>query len=56
MVIGGGKVVPGSDGWLIWRLGSDVANGPVRPLRRALQVRKSLELIDSPGLNARVSC
>lgn len=42
LVVGGRKVVAGSDGSVAWRhtpwLGSHTAKGGVRPLRRALQV------------------
>lgn len=41
LVVGGHKVVAGSDGNLAWRhtpwLGSHAAKGSIRPLRRALQ-------------------
>lgn len=41
LVVGGHKVVAGSDGNVAWRhtpwLGSHAAKGSVRPLRRALQ-------------------
>lgn len=41
LVVGGQKVVAGSDGHVAWRhtpwLGSHAAKGGVRPLRRALQ-------------------
>lgn len=43
LVLGGSKVLAGCDGKLVWRhtpwLGPHAAKGPVRPLRRALQVR-----------------
>lgn len=42
LVVGGHKVVAGSDGAVAWRhtpwIGSHAAKGGVRPLRRALQV------------------
>lgn len=42
LVVGGHKVVAGSDGNMAWRhtpwLGAHAARGGVRPLRRALQV------------------
>ena len=41
--VGSSKVRAGCNGKLVWRhtpwLGSHTANGPVRPLRRALQVK-----------------
>ena len=43
LVLGGSKVLAGCDGKLVWRhtpwLGPHAAKGPVRPLRRALQVK-----------------
>lgn len=43
LAVGGSKVHAGSDGKLMWRhtpwLGAHAAKGPVRPLRRALQVK-----------------
>jgi hypothetical protein len=42
LAVGGSKVHAGCNGKLVWRhtpwLGSHAAKGPVRPLRRALQV------------------
>lgn len=42
LAAGGGKVRAGCNGKLVWRhtpwLGAHAAKGPVRPLRRALQV------------------
>lgn len=42
LAVGGSKVHAGSNGQLVWRhtpwLGVHAAKGPVRPLRRALQV------------------
>jgi Protein of unknown function (DUF620) len=42
LAVGGSKVHAGSNGRLVWRhtpwLGSHAAKGPVRPLRRSLQV------------------
>lgn len=42
LAVGGSKVHAGSNGKLVWRrtpwLGAHTAKGPVRPLRRALQV------------------
>jgi hypothetical protein len=42
LAIGGSKVHAGCNGKLVWRhtpwLGAHAAKGPVRPLRRALQV------------------
>ena len=42
LALGGSKVHAGSNGKLVWRhtpwLGAHAAKGPVRPLRRALQV------------------
>ncbi|GMJ06834.1 Boundary of ROP domain4 [Hibiscus trionum] len=46
LVVGDSKVRAGCNGKLVWRhtpwLGSHTAKGPVRPLRRALQVRFSM--------------
>ena len=43
LAVGGSKVHAGCNGKLVWRhtpwLGAHTAKGPVRPLRRALQVR-----------------
>ena len=43
LALGGSKVHAGCNGKLVWRhtpwLGAHAAKGPVRPLRRALQVR-----------------
>ena len=43
LALGGSKVHAGCNGKLVWRhtpwLGAHTAKGPVRPLRRALQVR-----------------
>lgn len=43
LAVGGSKVHAGSNGKLVWRhtpwLGPHAAKGPVRPLRRALQVQ-----------------
>lgn len=42
LVVGGSKVVAGSDGKIVWRhtpwLGTHAAKGPQRPLRRIIQV------------------
>lgn len=42
LVVGGNKVVAGSDGKIVWRhtpwLGTHAAKGPQRPLRRIIQV------------------
>ncbi|KAK0574868.1 hypothetical protein LWI29_030290 [Acer saccharum] len=44
LVLGGSKVCAGCNGRLVWRhtpwLGAHAAKGPVRPLHRALQVKK----------------
>lgn len=44
LALGGSKVCAGCNGKLVWRhtpwLGAHAAKGPVRPLRRALQVKK----------------
>lgn len=44
LALGGSKVHAGCNGKLVWRhtpwLGPHAAKGPVRPLRRALQVRR----------------
>lgn len=46
LAVGGSKVHAGCNGKLVWRhtpwLGAHAAKGPVRPLRRALQVRMKL--------------
>lgn len=46
LAVGGSKVHAGCNGKLVWRhtpwLGAHTAKGPVRPLRRALQVNVSL--------------
>jgi hypothetical protein len=69
LAVGGSKVHAGSNGRLVWRhtpwLGAHAAKGPVRPLRRVLQVpnifylllHKSAnqEQITLPSYNARVS-
>lgn len=43
LAVGGAKVHAGCNGKIVWRhtpwLGAHAAKGPVRPLRRALQVR-----------------
>ena len=43
VALGGSKIHAGCNGKLVWRhtpwLGSHAAKGPVRPLRRALQVK-----------------
>ncbi|GJN12734.1 hypothetical protein PR202_ga31040 [Eleusine coracana subsp. coracana] len=50
LAIGGSKVRAGCDGRLVWRhtpwLGAHAAKGPVRPLRRALQVLSSYSTDD----------
>lgn len=42
LVVGGNKVIAGSDGKTVWRhtswLGTHAAKGPQRPLRRIIQV------------------
>lgn len=47
LAVGGSKVRAGCNGKLVWRhtpwLGSHTAKGPVRPLRRALQVVKCVK-------------
>lgn len=47
--VGGSKVHAGCNGEVVWRhtpwLGANTAKGPVRPLRRALQVQNSSESI-----------
>lgn len=49
IVVGGQKVVAGSDGNVAWRhtpwLGSHTAKGGVRPLRRALQASADVIVI-----------
>lgn len=49
LALGGSKVHAGCNGKLMWRhtpwLGSHVAKGPVRPLRRALQVKLSVLML-----------
>ena len=51
LVLGGQKVLAGSNGAIAWRhtpwLGVHAAKGPVRPLRRALQASSS----SSPSLS-----
>lgn len=46
LAVGGSKVHAGCNGKLVWRhtpwLGAHAAKGPVRPLRRALQVQSQL--------------
>lgn len=46
LCVGGSKVHAGCNGEVVWRhtpwLGAHTAKGPVRPLRRALQVNPSL--------------
>ncbi|GJN37034.1 hypothetical protein PR202_gb25953 [Eleusine coracana subsp. coracana] len=50
LAVGGSKVRAGCDGRLVWRhtpwLGAHAAKGPVRPLRRALQVLSSYSTDD----------
>lgn len=49
LAVGGSKVHAGCNGKLVWRhtpwLGAHTAKGPVRPLRRALQVKFALQLL-----------
>lgn len=49
LALGGSKVHAGCNGNLVWRhtpwLGAHAAKGPVRPLRRALQVGVQLSLL-----------
>jgi hypothetical protein len=51
LAVGGSKVHAGSNGRLVWRhtpwLGAHAAKGPVRPLRRVLQVPQSLPNLTS---------
>ena len=59
LALGGGTIQAGSNGKIVWRytpwLGAHAAKGPVRPLRRALQVRlPSITLIDLLGLFSRL--
>ncbi|KAL3814292.1 hypothetical protein ACJIZ3_015560 [Penstemon smallii] len=59
LAVGGSKVHAGCNGKLVWRhtpwLGAHTAKGPVRPLRRALQVQISPVFICSPGLDPRTT-
>jgi hypothetical protein len=47
--VGGSKVHAGCNGKLVWRhtpwLGAHTAKGPVRPLRRALQVKHCFDVV-----------
>lgn len=66
LALGGSKVHAGSNGKLVWRhtpwLGAHAAKGPVRPLRRALQVSWLLPypvliyLVHTPWLGAHPFC
>lgn len=51
LALGGSKVHAGCNGKLVWRhtpwLGAHAAKGPVRPLRRALQVRPPLIILST---------
>jgi hypothetical protein len=55
LAVGGSKVHAGSNGRLVWRhtpwLGSHAAKGPVRPLRRVLQV-PTFPYLTRPSLKA----
>lgn len=57
--VGSSKVRAGCNGKLVWRhipwLGSHTANGPVRPLRRALQV-KNLKTVHGAYLSLLTLC
>ena len=55
LAVGGDKVRAGCNGKLVWRhtpwLGAHTAKGPVRPLRRALQVKFFMLLLASCALD-----
>lgn len=56
LVVAGCKVVAGSNGKIVWRtlpwLGSHAARGPLRPLRRIIQVKRNAKpAVKHPPLN-----
>ncbi|KAL6209397.1 hypothetical protein ACLB2K_020339 [Fragaria x ananassa] len=56
LVVGGNKVVAGSDGKTVWRhtpwLGTHAAKGPQRPLRRIIQVRSEISNLKCSSYHA----